>query len=101
MYLHEISGPEEIHSPTIQPLTKRLLAIIRQRLYIEWLMDMTIRDIVLYVIYMVVVTVMVHGDRNISLAYRNTETLENILVNAKCEECSWLEEVTQFYLSTF
>ena len=84
MYLHEVGGPEEIHHPTVQPLSKKLLEKIRQRLHVEWLMDMTLGDIVLYMFYVGVVMFMVHGHRNIKLVYRNNLAIEDVLVNPGC-----------------
>ena len=84
VYLHSACGAKEIHHPTIQPLSKSLLVKIRQRLHLEWLMDMTIRDIVFYVIYVAVVTFMVHGNRDVKLAYSNKVAIENVLVTPSC-----------------
>ena len=97
VYLHNVRGAKEIHHPTIQPLSKSLLEKIRQRLHLEWLMDMTLRDIVFYVIYVAVVTFMVHGNRDVKLAYRNKVAIENVLVTPSCvdaDTCYSLEEVT-------
>ena len=96
IYLHEVVGAEEIHHPTVQPLSKRLLQNIRDRLYVEWLMDMTIRDIVLYAIYLGVVTFLVHAHRNINLAYRNNLAIEDVVVNPGCinlNKCFFLAKV--------
>ena len=60
-------------------------------------MNMTILDIVFYVIYMVVVMLMVHGHRSIGVAYRTTETIENILVTPSCDDCTFLKEVSLFF----
>ena len=59
-------------------------------------MDMTIRDIVLYVIYIAVVTFMVHGHRDVKLAYRNNVAIEDVLVNPGCiklHKCFFLAKV--------
>ena len=60
-------------------------------------MNMTILDIVFYVIYMVIVMLMVHGHRSIGVAYRTTETIENILVTPSCDDCTFLKEVSLFF----
>ena len=96
MYLHEVGGSEEIHYPTVQPLSKKLLKKIRQRLHVEWLMDMTLRDMILYGFYVGVVMFMVHGHRNINLVYRNNLAIEDVLVNPGCiklYQCFFLEKV--------
>ena len=100
MYLHEVGGPEEIHHPTVQPLSKKLLEKIRQRLHVEWLMDMTLGDIVLYMFYVGVVMFMVHGHRNIKLVYRNNLAIEDVLVNPGCiklHKCFFLAKVIVFF----
>ena len=96
MYLHEVGGSEEIHYPTVQPLSKKLLKKIRQRLHVEWLMDMTLRDMILYGFYVGVVMFMVHGHRNINLVYRNNLAIEDVLVNPGCiklYQCFFFEKV--------
>ena len=86
VYLHEVQGAEEIHHPTVQPLSEYLLSKLRHRLYLEWLMDITLRDIILYIIYMAVVIFMVHSHRNVNLAYDNTVAIETMLVRPSCTE---------------
>ena len=64
-------------------------------------MDMTLGDIVLYMIYLGVVTFMVHGHRNINLAYRNNLAIEDVLVNPGCidlNQCFFFAKVIELSL---
>lgn len=102
VYLHEVKGAEEMHHPTVEPLSKYLLSRLRERLYLEWLMDNTIRDITLYVIYMAVVIFMVHVNRNVTLSYQNTAALEKLLLRTSClegENCVSLADVSDYTLT--
>lgn len=60
-------------------------------------MDMTLRDISLYIVYLAVVMVAVHGHRDMRKSYLNTLAIEDVLVNPGCVKlhmCFFLEKVS-------
>lgn len=64
-------------------------------------MDMTLVDIVLYVIYLAIVTFMVHAHRNVNLVYKNNVAIEDVLVNPGCiklYKCFFLAKVLIYNL---
>ena len=59
-------------------------------------MDITLRDITLYIVYMAVVIFMVHSHRNVNLAYHNTVAIETVLTRPSCSEddCVTFDDVS-------
>ncbi|XP_053374546.1 polycystic kidney disease protein 1-like 2 isoform X2 [Mercenaria mercenaria] len=72
--------PPETHQLVMEPLPKRLLDQIKERLKIEWFMNVTIRDIILHIFYLSVILTMVHAHRNITHAFQNSETVRSLFV---------------------
>ena len=63
---------------------------------LEWLMNITIRDIILYIFYLAVVCIVVHGHRDIKEAYYNSLAIEDVLINPGCivlSQCFFLDSV--------
>lgn len=80
-YLHSVCiTPPETHQLVMEPLPKRLLNQIRDRLKVTWLMNVTLRDIVFHLFFLTVTLMMVHGHQNNYQAFQNTETIRSIFV---------------------
>jgi len=59
-------------------------------------MDMTLRDLGLYIIYLLVVMTVVHGHRDVKQSHLNSLAVEDVLVNPGCiklHQCFFLEKV--------
>ncbi|XP_053405410.1 polycystic kidney disease protein 1-like 3 isoform X2 [Mercenaria mercenaria] len=103
MFVNSVNKTEEAHIPFSQPLSVNLLQKIKERVQLEWLMNITLRDIGLYIIYVAVVCIVVHGHRDIKEAYYNSLAIEDVLVNPGCiilYQCFFLanaENMQNFY----
>ncbi|WAQ99880.1 PK1L2-like protein, partial [Mya arenaria] len=102
-YVNGVCELPEVNIPYNKPLSESLLKQIKDRIKLEWLMDMTLRDLLLYFVYLGVLLVVVHGHREVRTAYLNTLALEDVLVNPGCVNtnlCFFLEKadkVETFY----
>ncbi|KAL4227725.1 Polycystic kidney disease protein 1-like [Mactra antiquata] len=95
-YKRSVNDYIEPHIQFVQPLSTRLLQQIKDRIQLEWLMNVTLFDIGLYFIYMTVVCFVVHGQRDINKAYYNSLAIEDVLINPGCanpNNCFFLEKV--------
>ncbi|XP_052807005.1 uncharacterized protein LOC128236161 [Mya arenaria] len=82
-YLCTVNPKPDSHLPVVPPLPQRMMEAIKQRLKLEGLMDLTIRDMILHFIYLTVVILMLTGHRNITTCFQTTRAVRTVLVDAK------------------
>ncbi|XP_060600180.1 polycystin-2-like protein 1 [Ruditapes philippinarum] len=89
----------------MEPLPKRLLDNIKERLRVEWLMNTTIRDVIFHMFYVSVVITMVHGHRNIYSSFLCTEAVRSLFVKPsigmKMGKVSNTDDFEKYLHSTF
>ncbi|XP_052276692.1 polycystic kidney disease 1-related protein-like isoform X3 [Dreissena polymorpha] len=96
-FLRSVCKQKETYIPYSQPLSQKLMQLMKERLRLEWLMDVTLRDLLLYFVYLTVLLVVVYGNRDVLPAYRNTVALEDIFVNSgSLEEVNKVETFYQY-----
>ncbi|KAL3863292.1 hypothetical protein ACJMK2_005057 [Sinanodonta woodiana] len=92
-YLHTIQGPKRKKHPALNPPSQHLMKKIRHRLHLEWFMNMILRDMVLYVVFLAILLFMVHGHRNVSQAYVTSEAIQNNFFHAGSKNEVKLDQV--------
>ncbi|KAK3597481.1 hypothetical protein CHS0354_041902 [Potamilus streckersoni] len=77
-----------------KPLSQKMIAVIRKRIWVQWLLNTTLQDMVLYSIFLAVVLIVVHGHRNITVSFQCTKTVENAFINRGRAKERGLSEVS-------
>ncbi|XP_052246475.1 uncharacterized protein LOC127855131 [Dreissena polymorpha] len=103
-YLKAVTEDPDVHHNLRPPLPAHLLKAIRERLGLEWIIDVAIRNIIIHFVYLSIVILAITGHKNVSTCYETSLSVRKMFddnnLGFQQEDVSTREDVYSYLHKT-